>query len=169
MFNWFPKTAEIPRMGRFSRTLLFTTRGQLVRNYFQGGAFCCRRGGLLFLRAIVERGIDMSMQDQAEKAIDTAAGSARSTLNGVSDAVNGAHDQGERLAKNVARQTSQFAGQVSSSLKSAGLDTDKLAEQARGQARDLQSALIETIRSRPVGALAVAAGIGLFIGLMSSR
>jgi ElaB/YqjD/DUF883 family membrane-anchored ribosome-binding protein len=111
----------------------------------------------------------MSLHDQANNAVDSAAGSARSTINGVSDAVANAQGQGERFAKSVARQTSDLAGQVTSTLRSAGVDTDRIADKARGQVADLQSVLVETIRNRPVGSLAVAAAVGLVIGLMSAR
>lgn len=76
---------------------------------------------------------------------------------------------GAQAADRVARTTSDLADQVSTSLKSYGVDTDQMKAIARDQAGQLQQALVDTVRSRPIAALAVAAALGVVLGVMTTR
>jgi ElaB/YqjD/DUF883 family membrane-anchored ribosome-binding protein len=90
-------------------------------------------------------------------------------VNKASELAGQAIEKGAHAADRVAQTTSDLADQVSGSLKSYGVDAGRVQAVARDQAGQLQQALIDTVRSRPVAALAVAAAIGVVLGVMTTR
>lgn len=73
------------------------------------------------------------------------------------------------MQANLANKAADISGKVSTSLRKAGVDTHE-AKVAMGDALDaLGSNIRQVVKNRPMGALAVAAGIGLLFGLMSTR
>jgi ElaB/YqjD/DUF883 family membrane-anchored ribosome-binding protein len=90
-------------------------------------------------------------------------------MNKASSLAGEAIDRGAQAADRVARTTSDLADQVSGSLKSYGVDTDQVKAIAKDQVGQLQQALADTVRSRPLGALAVAAALGVVLGVMTTR
>lgn len=67
------------------------------------------------------------------------------------------------------RSAADLAGDLVRRLKDAGVDTDQLVIQAKDQATELQRAMMQEIRDRPLRALGVAAAAGLLIGLITAR
>ena len=67
------------------------------------------------------------------------------------------------------RSASDLASDLVRRLREAGVDTDQLVIQAKDQATELQRAVMQEIRDRPLRALGVAAAAGLLIGLLTSR
>ena len=74
------------------------------------------------------------------------------------------------------RETSDEAGDgegtvtaINQTLKNFGVDTDVMSEAAKEKATDLQALIAEELKARPLRALGVAAGVGLFLGLLVSR
>lgn len=100
----------------------------------------------------------MSYEENRDRMINKASGLA-------GDAI----DRGAQVADRVARTTSDLADQVSTSLKSYEVDTDQMKAIAKDQAGQLQQALVDTVRSRPIAALAVAAALGVVLGVMTTR
>lgn len=90
-------------------------------------------------------------------------------VNKASNFAGEAIDRGVQAADRVAQTTTDLAGQVSGSLKSYGVDTDQMKAIAKDQMGQLQQALVDTVRSRPIGALAVAAALGVVLGVMTTR
>lgn len=74
-----------------------------------------------------------------------------------------------QLRKDIDKLVAQLSqtGQHSygAARKAAAVGVDQL----KAQAQDLESQLVETVREKPVTALAIAAGIGYFFALLSRR
>jgi len=111
----------------------------------------------------------MTYQPQKDAIADKFVGA-------VSDAADRAGDLADRLQKQganaqdmLANKAAELSGQVSATLKKVGVDTDDV-KGAMGDALDqLGSNLRQIVKNRPIGALALAAGIGLLFGIMSAR
>lgn len=75
----------------------------------------------------------------------------------------------KQLRKDIDRLVAQLSktGQHSygTARKAAAVGVDQL----KAQAHDLEGQLIDTVREKPVTALAIAAGIGYFFALLSRR
>ena len=71
-----------------------------------------------------------------------------------------------RTAHDAIDQASHTAGQC---MQDVGNDADMLAETAKHQASKLQQMVEEELRDRPVRTLAIAAAVGLVVGLMTTR
>lgn len=75
----------------------------------------------------------------------------------------------ERLRKDIDEliaqlgKTSQHSYDTARRAAAAGMD------QIKSQAQDLETQLVETVREKPVTSLAIAAGVGYFLALLSRR
>jgi hypothetical protein len=58
---------------------------------------------------------------------------------------------------------------LSGSLKSYGLDTERMTEAANEQVSEFQRMVMDEVRARPVRALGWAAAAGLFLGFLAAR
>lgn len=116
-----------------------------------------------------------SAKSQAASAVKRAKDDV---VEGVEDAAAEVNAKARSTAARVKRETGEIeasltrgaeelAATVTGRLRSAGVDTDKLAEVAREQATDLQRLIEDEIRERPLRALGVAAAIGLFVGFLA--
>jgi ElaB/YqjD/DUF883 family membrane-anchored ribosome-binding protein len=85
--------------------------------------------------------------------------------NGIHSMANDAIDK----TTSAANRASEFTGQVASSLKGVGIDTDRMATVAMRQAGAFETALVETICARPIRSVAIAALAGLLIGAARGR
>jgi ElaB/YqjD/DUF883 family membrane-anchored ribosome-binding protein len=74
-----------------------------------------------------------------------------------------------QTADNVARSASDMADNVSTKLKSVGVDTDVMANAAKNQATELQRLIGDELQARPMRSLAIAAAFGVIVGWMSVR
>lgn len=70
---------------------------------------------------------------------------------------------------NVVRTATELAETVSHKLKAVGVDTDVMANVAKGQASELQRLLSDELRAHPLRALGIAAAVGVFVGLLTTR
>ena len=61
--------------------------------------------------------------------------------------------------------SSDFTSNVASKLKSAGVDTEVMANAAREQASELQRMVVDEMVRRPFHALGLAALVGFWYGL----
>jgi ElaB/YqjD/DUF883 family membrane-anchored ribosome-binding protein len=69
----------------------------------------------------------------------------------------------------LTRGAEELAATVSETLRSVGVDTDKMVDVAKEQATDLQRLIVQEIQERPLRALGLAAAVGLFVGFLSAR
>lgn len=111
----------------------------------------------------------MNYQAQKDAITDKVAGVANDTVEGVSRAADRLQREGASLQNSLANKASDLSDKVSTSLKNVGVDTDDV-KAAMGDALDALGANIrQVVKNRPMGALAIAAGLGLLFGLMSTR
>jgi ElaB/YqjD/DUF883 family membrane-anchored ribosome-binding protein len=73
------------------------------------------------------------------------------------------------VADNVKRSASDMAETVATKLKTVGVDTEKMANVAKDQASELQRMIGDELKAHPMRALGIAAAVGVFVGLLSSR
>lgn len=76
---------------------------------------------------------------------------------------------GRSAVDNLANKASDVADTVSTKLKTVGVDTDVMVTAAKDQATELQRMLAQELQARPMRALGVAAAVGLFVGLLTTR
>ncbi len=88
-----------------------------------------------------------------------------SLSNSVNSMANDAADRGSRLAD----KASEVSGQVASSLRGMGINTDQLAVAARREIGAIEGALVDAVRARPLRAIALAGIAGLLIGVTRGR
>ncbi|MCU4180145.1 hypothetical protein [Bosea sp. BH3] len=70
---------------------------------------------------------------------------------------------------NSGSRSGEKASDVTSNLKSVGIDTDRMTEAAGDRAGELQRMLIEEVRAQPLRALAWAAAAGVVIGFWAAK
>ncbi len=105
----------------------------------------------------------------AKRAGDEIATGAEKVANEANSAARSVKREAGEIEASLTRGAEELAATVSGTLRSAGVDTDKLVEVAREQATDLQQLIEDEIRERPLRALGLAAAIGLFVGFLSAR
>lgn len=74
----------------------------------------------------------------------------------------------ERLGS-LLDETKRTAASVSDTLKTVGVDTDRMSEAAGERVSEFQQMLGDEIRARPLRALGWAAAAGLVLGFMAAR
>lgn len=87
----------------------------------------------------------------------------------VEDAVERAAAAGAAARDAAVEGAETAAANIAAKLKAAGIDTNVMAETAKGQASELQRLLAEELRTRPLRSLGIAAAVGLIVGLMTAR
>jgi ElaB/YqjD/DUF883 family membrane-anchored ribosome-binding protein len=75
----------------------------------------------------------------------------------------------DRLSSSGASEESAVGADLSTNLKSVGVDTDKIAEAANERVSGLQQMLEDEVRARPLQTLGWAAAAGLVLGFMAAR
>ncbi len=111
----------------------------------------------------------MSLEEQKSR-IAAAARSAKSDLdNRVDAATANVKQEAADLQDSVMRGASDLAENVSTKLKSVGVDTDVMVNAAKGRATELQKLLMSELQDRPMRALGIAAAVGVLFGMLSSR
>jgi ElaB/YqjD/DUF883 family membrane-anchored ribosome-binding protein len=71
------------------------------------------------------------------------------------------------MADSVRRNAGEFADNVSSKLKTVGVDTDVMVNAAKDQVTGFQKMVEEELQAHPMRSLGIAAAVGLFFGMMS--
>ncbi len=122
--------------------------------------------------------------ETAEAVKDDVVGRVKGKVEALErDASDMAHDAGRAasdmahdvrrsasdMAHDAGRAASDMAETVSTRLKTVGVDTDVMVNVAKDQASELQRILGDELKNHPFRALGVAAAVGIFVGLMTSR
>jgi ElaB/YqjD/DUF883 family membrane-anchored ribosome-binding protein len=87
----------------------------------------------------------------------------------IQSATSNVKQEATDLQSSISRGASDVAENVSSKLKSIGVDTDVMVDMAKDKATDLQKLLMSELKDRPMRSLGIAAAVGLLFGYMSSR
>ncbi len=109
-----------------------------------------------------------------------AASTARNLRTGVEDQIDRAKEQGEgmmnavdhkarQLTDNAVEELSSLAANLNTRLKEFGIDTDRAVEGAKEGAASLERKISDELVNHPLRSLAIAAGVGLFLGMMSRK
>lgn len=73
------------------------------------------------------------------------------------------------LEASLTRGAEELTAAVTDTLRSVGVDTDRMVDVAKEQATDLQRLIAQEIQERPLRALGLAAAVGLFVGFIAAR
>lgn len=101
-------------------------------------------------------------EDGARKTMDefeTQLKTLREDISRLTEHLTGAGQSTYRTARRAASDTAE-------QLRSQGMDA---LDGLRANARDLEDQVIETVREKPITALAVAAGVGFLFALLARR
>ncbi len=96
-----------------------------------------------------------SFRNEAEKNINSATSAIK--------------NEASNLQDGFVKSASDIANNVSSKLKSVGVDTDVIVDATQKTATDLQKMLVDEIKARPLRSLGIAAAIGVVFGMMQMR
>lgn len=110
-----------------------------------------------------------SAKRQAGAAVKRAKGAAAAAAEELSEEAMAAGRQAGLSRDDLVRGAEDFVASVGETLKSVGVDTDRMADVAREQATDLQQLIAKEVQERPLRALGIAAAVGLFVGFLSAR
>lgn len=110
-----------------------------------------------------------SAKRQAGAAVKRASEAAATASGEATDEALAAGRQAGIAKDELVRGAEEFVASVGETLKSVGVDTDRMADVAREQATDLQRLIVKEIQERPLRALGIAAAVGLFVGFLSAR
>lgn len=111
----------------------------------------------------------MSFESTKQSAQREAKGLKDEAIDRAMEVFETAKNDAAAAGRAAQRTASDLASDLVRRLKDAGVDTDQLVIQAKDQATELQRAMLQEIRNRPMRALGVAAAAGLLIGLLSMR
>lgn len=111
----------------------------------------------------------MNMNTTRNRAMDKAEAVKNDVTKRVKDGVETVEREASELGENVSRGAADLADAVTSRLKTVGVDTEVMANMAKGQASELQRMIGDELRARPMRALGIAAAIGVVVGLMTAR
>ncbi|MCO4054268.1 MAG: hypothetical protein HEQ16_09505 [Bosea sp.] len=113
------------------------------------------------------------MSDQFIKSRPTAGAKAEHMKDDAMERTNATVDhvqrEASRTAESMARSASEMVDTMSTKLKTVGVDTDVMVSAAKDQASELQRILADEMRAHPMRALGIAAAVGVFVGLMTTR
>jgi ElaB/YqjD/DUF883 family membrane-anchored ribosome-binding protein len=99
-----------------------------------------------------------SVKDEAERAERALRGGADTMQRDMSSQAESALQSATEMAQNV-----------STKLKTVGVDTDVMVTAAKDQASELQKLLADELRLHPMRTLGIAAAVGLVVGFMTTR
>jgi ElaB/YqjD/DUF883 family membrane-anchored ribosome-binding protein len=114
---------------------------------------------------------ERTMAVAAKKAsiVDTAETMRDDAVNYVKATANSAEHNAAALQNRVVRDVTEMADTVSGKLKAVGIDTDVMADLAKGEASELQRLVTEQLKNHPARTLGLVAAFGVFVGLMTKR
>jgi ElaB/YqjD/DUF883 family membrane-anchored ribosome-binding protein len=78
-------------------------------------------------------------------------------------------DDADSLARIRAKAGADEETSITDKLKAVGVDAEALGEAAKDQASELQRILTDEMQRHPMRTLGIAAAVGLFIGLLTTR
>ncbi len=99
----------------------------------------------------------------------TTAAQAEDMKDRVKKGAEAIEQEAAEMSESVRRNATELAETVSTKLKTVGVDTQKMATAAKDQASELQRLIGDELQAHPLRALGIAAAVGVFIGLMTSR
>lgn len=100
---------------------------------------------------------------------ESTKAAAEQAANRVRQDTESLRQDASELGDKMMRNASEMAENVSTKLKSVGVDTDVMVDAAKGQASELQRIITEELRTRPLRALGIAAALGIVVGMMTTR
>jgi len=101
-------------------------------------------------------------QDAPRSAIENAYDETKAAASRIRDGAS-------EIQETVVRGAGDLASGVNQKLKDAGVDTDGMVDAATVQAGELRRLISDELRTRPLRALGIAAGVGLVVGFMATR
>lgn len=81
----------------------------------------------------------------------------------------GAKDQLRDQLGTVKEDLGEMGNLVKSATSETVGEAKDFVDEKRGQSRELEDALLDRVRSRPLESVAIAAGMGLVLGFLSRR
>jgi ElaB/YqjD/DUF883 family membrane-anchored ribosome-binding protein len=105
----------------------------------------------------------------AKPSFDVDTDAASAALARVKDGANTVTRDASEMATGMVESAGEFAENVSSKLKTVGLDTDLMVTAAKDRASELQRLFTEEVSNRPVRALGIAAAAGVVVGYLTAR
>ncbi|KQU54909.1 hypothetical protein ASG72_04705 [Bosea sp. Leaf344] len=104
-----------------------------------------------------------------ERAKDEIGSAAETAANKARQAGEEVKRHAGDIEASLTRGAEEVAAGVNATLRSVGVDTDRLGDVAREQVGDLQRMIMQEVQERPMRALGLAAAVGLFVGFLASR
>ena len=111
----------------------------------------------------------MNENINTRRAMDKAEAIKDDVVSRVKSGVKTAEQDASELGESIARNASDIAENVSSKLKTVGVDTDVMTNLAKEQASELQRMIGDELRAHPMRSLGIAAAVGVFVGLLTTR
>jgi ElaB/YqjD/DUF883 family membrane-anchored ribosome-binding protein len=110
---------------------------------------------------------DMTYQEQKDAIKDKVVGVVNDMGDRASNVADNARTQGAAAKREVYGAANEIAGRAKDVINS--VDTDSMRRTLNDSLDAIGKSLRVKVRDRPLGALAVAAAIGLVLGVMSNR
>ena len=110
-----------------------------------------------------------SAKDGIAAGADTVAAGAEKVAAKARTAGRSAKREATKAEASLTSSAEDLVASVAQTLRSAGVDTDRMVDVAKEQATDLQRLIVQEIQDRPLRALGLAAAVGLFVGFLSAR
>lgn len=111
----------------------------------------------------------MAQNNRTQKVIDSVDDASSSARENMSNTASDVRENVSEMGATISRTTQDALSNVSQRMRDVGVDPDVMADKARKQASKLQEAMEEELRERPVRTLAIAAAVGLVVGMMTTR
>ena len=109
----------------------------------------------------------MTYQEQKDAIKDKVVGTVNDLGDRAANVADNARSQGAAAKRDVLNAANDIAGRASDAINS--IDADSVRKSLNASLDAIGKSLRGTVRERPLGALAVAAAIGLVLGVMSNR
>ncbi|HXT08491.1 MAG TPA: hypothetical protein VN715_16355 [Roseiarcus sp.] len=109
----------------------------------------------------------MSYQEQKDAIKDKVVGMVSDVGDHAADVVDTARREGAAAKRDVYGAANDIAGRAVDAINS--VDTESVRKSLNNSLDAIGKSLRGQVRERPLGALAVAAAIGLVLGVMSNR
>jgi ElaB/YqjD/DUF883 family membrane-anchored ribosome-binding protein len=106
---------------------------------------------------------------QSRYGQSTGDANAEGFSDNIKKGIDRMQNEGGGATQSIKDTASDLAGNVSAKLKDAGVDTEKMANAAKGQVSELQKLIGDELQANPMRALGVAAAVGLVVGLITAR
>lgn len=111
----------------------------------------------------------MAVAAKNASLLETAETIGDEAMNYVKATANSARNSAAAMESRVVHDVTEIADTVSGKLKSVGIDTEVMAELAKGEASELQRLVTDQLKNHPTRTLGIVAALGVFIGLMTRR